>query len=92
MVHPHIPLVVTEGNYLLLDVAHWARVRALLDEAWYVDTDDALRRDRLVQRHIRFGRSVEAAREWVARTDEPNARLIEASRRRADVQFRWGGD
>ena len=81
-----------EGNYLLLEVAHWARVREQLDEVWFVDTDDELRRDRLVQRHIRFGRTPQAAREWVARTDEPNARLVAASRHRADVQFRWDGD
>ena len=30
-----------------------------------------------------------AARDWVASTDEPNARLIAATRHRADVQFRW---
>ena len=36
-VPPTVPLVVTEGNYLLLDGAGWTGVRALLDEAWYVD-------------------------------------------------------
>lgn len=91
-VEPHIQLIITEGNYLLLEVGHWARVRELLDEVWFVDTDDVLRRDRLVQRHIRFGRTSQAAREWVARIDEPNARLIAAGRDRADVQFRWDGD
>jgi len=91
-VEPRVPLVITEGNYLLLEAAHWVRVREQLDEVWFVDTDDALRRDRLVQRHIRFGRTPQAAREWVDRTDEPNARLVAASRHRADVQFRWDGD
>jgi pantothenate kinase len=56
-VEPRIPLVITEGNYLLLGGAHWARVREQLDEVWFVGTDDELRRDRLVQRHIRFGRT-----------------------------------
>jgi pantothenate kinase len=79
-----LQLVVTEGNYLLLDQGPWRAVRTLLDEAWYVDTDDALRRERLVLRHIRFGRTPEAARAWVAHTDEPNARLVAASRDRAD--------
>jgi pantothenate kinase len=91
-VEPRVPLVITEGNYLLLEVAHWAHVREQLDEVWFVDTDDELRLNQLVQRHIRFGRSPQAAREWVARIDEPNARLIAASRDRADVQFRWDGD
>jgi pantothenate kinase len=88
-VEPQVPLVITEGNYLLLQDGHWAKVREQLDEVWFVNTDDTLRRDRLVQRHIRFGRSPQAARDWVDRTDEPNARLIEASRHRADLQFSW---
>ena len=91
-VDPQTPLVITEGNYLLLEDGHWALVREQLDEVWFVNTDDRLRRERLVQRHMRFGRSAQAALEWVDRTDEPNARLITASRHRADVQFSWDED
>jgi pantothenate kinase len=86
---PDIPLVITEGNYLLLDDAPWSRVRALLDEAWFVAGDEALRLERLVHRHMQFGRSEAEARAWVRDTDEPNARLIEATRSRADLVFRW---
>lgn len=88
-VRPETPLVVTEGNYLLLDRGHWAKVRDLLDEVWYVQVDRDLRRERLIRRHEQFGRSPQAARDWVARTDDPNADLIEATRLRADVVFRW---
>jgi pantothenate kinase len=35
-VMPDVPLVITEGNYLLLRHGHWKAVRPLLDEAWYV--------------------------------------------------------
>ena len=84
-VPPEVPLVITEGNYLLLDEGPWREVRPLLDEVWYVDVDDALRRERLVQRHMRFGRSLEAARGWVAGTDEPNAQRIALTRTRADL-------
>jgi pantothenate kinase len=82
-------LVITEGNYLLLDEGPWVQVRDILDEIWYVDVPDALRVDRLTQRHQQFGRSSEDAAAWVANTDEPNARLIEASRVRASFVFRW---
>ena len=81
---PQTQLVITEGNYLLHDAGAWAGVAPLLDEAWYVDIDDALREQRLVRRHQQFGRSAEAARAWVASTDAPNARLIAATRVRAD--------
>src|SRR6195952_4242734 len=82
-------LVITEGNYLLLEDGPWAEVKGLLDEIWYVDVDDSLRVDRLTRRHEQFGRSAEDAAAWVAGTDEPNARLIEASRARASFVFRW---
>ncbi len=83
------PLVITEGSYLLLQQEPWARVRALLDEVWYVEVESSLRQSRLVERHMRFGRTEKAAQDWVANTDEPNARLIEATAARADLIFRW---
>ena len=76
-------LIITEGNYLLLDDGPWASVRDLLDEAWYLDVDDTLRQTRLLARHMRFGRSREDALAWIAGTDEPNARQIARSRPRA---------
>lgn len=86
---PATRLVITEGNYLLLEDGAWAGVAALLDEIWYVDIDPGERQRRLIDRHRRFGRSAAEARDWVAGTDEPNARRIEATRERADLVFRW---
>ena len=91
-VFPETQLVITEGNYLLLDHGHWAGVSELLDEIWYVDIDHSVRRERLVKRHMHFGRSQNAAEDWVANTDEPNAVRIEATKHRADVLFNWEGE
>ena len=91
-VFPDTQLVITEGNYLLLDHGHWAGVSELLDEIWYVDIDHSVRRERLVKRHMHFGRSQSAAEDWVASTDEPNAVRIEATKHRADVLFNWEGE
>lgn len=77
-------LVVTEGNYLLLDAPGWRDVRTELTECWYVDDDDQ-RRERLVERHVRHGRSPAAAEAWVSATDDPNARLVAATRQAADL-------
>ena len=88
-VFPRTRLVITEGNYLLLDGDHWAPIAALLDDAWYVEVDDTLRTDRLVRRHEQFGRSRQDAVDWVANTDEGNARLIETTRNKAKLVFRW---
>lgn len=81
-------LVVTEGNYLLLGEGEWAQVRPLLDEAWYVETDEELRVERLVQRHIRFGKTPAYARAWVTRSDECNAALVAATAPAADHLIR----
>ncbi|GAA1934354.1 nucleoside/nucleotide kinase family protein [Nocardioides hwasunensis] len=82
---PSARLVLTEGNYLLLPDGGWKHVRPLLTEVWFVSVDDDLRRERLVRRHEQFGKSPAAAREWVSRSDEANARLVAATRDAADL-------
>jgi pantothenate kinase len=83
-VPPECDLVVTEGNYLLLDDEPWPEARAQLHTVWHVVTEDALRLERLVARHERFGKPPPAAREWVDRVDGANAARIEAAAHRAD--------
>jgi pantothenate kinase len=80
-----VPLVVTEGNYLLLDDHGFGPVADLLDESWFVTLPDDVRLSRLVARHEAFGKSPEAARAWSLGPDEANARLIAATAHRASV-------
>jgi pantothenate kinase len=84
-VPPSAGLVVTEGNYLLLEVDPWPLVRARLDAVWHVVTDDALRVPRLLARHVASGKTPAEAAAWVDRVDRPNGVLIEAARTRADL-------
>jgi pantothenate kinase len=79
VVPPAARLVVTEGNYLLLPEERWARARAQLAEVWFVSGDDVLRRSRLVERHVRFGKAPAEAEAWVARNDDVNAALVLAT-------------
>jgi pantothenate kinase len=83
-VAPETRLVVTEGNYLLLDRPEWRAVRAELDEVWFLDCPDDVRRRRLVARHVEFGKSPTEAEDWVGRVDEANAARGAAGRARAD--------
>lgn len=78
-------LVITEGNYLLLDEPRWRAVRAQLDAVWHLVADEGVRRERLVARHVEFGKTAAEAEAWVARVDDANARLIEAAADRADA-------
>ena len=80
-----VPLVVVEGNYLLVDTEPWSRVRGLLDETWFCVTPADERQDRLVDRHTRHGRSAAAALSWARDVDAHNAELIERTRDRADL-------
>lgn len=80
-----VPLVVTEGNYLLLDSEPWCRLREVLDEVWYVDPPRALRIERLISRHAAHGKDRRRAREWALGPDERNAELIAAGKHEADL-------
>ena len=81
----HTPLVIIEGNYLLLSEPPWTEVRGFLDEVWWVDLPSAERRRRLEARHIRWGKTPEAAHRFVARSDEANARAVAPGRAIADL-------
>jgi pantothenate kinase len=83
-VPPQAELVVTEGNYLLLDLPEWRAVRAGLDEVVHLETDDDVRLERLVARHVEYGKSPAEAEAWVARVDESNAALIASVAHLAD--------
>jgi pantothenate kinase len=84
-IEPTTRLVVTEGNYLLADVPPWPVIRAEMAEVWFVESDDARRREQLVARHIEFGKKPEAAARWVEEVDEANARVIALGRDSADL-------
>jgi pantothenate kinase len=80
-----VPLIITEGNYLLVDTEPWSVLRSLLDEAWYVDPGEALRQERLIARHIAFGKTLDAARSWSLGPDQRNADKITVTRHAADL-------
>jgi len=83
---PEVDVVVTEGNYLLLDAPPWGGIRSLLDESWYLQTAEDVRIERLVARHVRFGRAPqEARRRATVGSDGANAALVIASRHAADL-------
>ena len=87
-------LVVTEGNYLLVDEPRWLAVRQQLDAVWHLVADERERVERLVQRHVEVGRDEADARAWVTRVDQANADLVESVADRADLVLdlsHWSG-
>ncbi|GGK49532.1 nucleoside/nucleotide kinase family protein [Nocardia camponoti] len=78
------PIVIVEGNYLLLNDPAWAPVRGLLDGCWYVDAPHHVLAERLRHRHVVGGRTPDEAEAKVRNSDLRNADLIASSRHRAD--------
>jgi pantothenate kinase len=83
-----LPLIITEGNYLLLASDPWCRLRAVLDEVWYVDPPDEIRLSWLVERHASHGKNRQEARAWALGPDQRNAELIATHKHRADLLIR----
>jgi fructokinase len=90
-IHREVPLIVTEGNYLLSDLGGWAGVAPLLDESWYLQLDDSTRLQRLTYRHQMHGMSHEEADTWARTTDQDNAAFIAQSMPRADLVIMIAG-
>ncbi|CAM3082335.1 nucleoside/nucleotide kinase family protein [Saccharomonospora xinjiangensis] len=80
-----VRLVITEGNYLLLDTDPWGELRSLIDEVWFLEPDEDDRIERLVTRHRKFGRSLVEAQQRARGSDQRNADLIAPTATRADL-------
>lgn len=84
-------IVVTEGNYLLLDQPPWDAVAGCLDAVWYVSVPAEQRVARLIQRRTELGQPPSVAREWAHGSDQRNAELVEATRGRATAEVTGAG-
>jgi len=82
------PLVVTEGNYLLVQDEPWAAVAGLLDDSWYLDLHDDVRLERLIARHIAFGRDRATAISRSLGSDQRNAAVVAPTRAHAGLVVR----
>ncbi len=85
---PSVRTVVTEGNYLLLDTPPWRALDDVIDVRYHLDVDRELRLERLIARHVAFGKTPDAARDWALGPDEANAELIASVAHRADAILR----
>lgn len=71
-----VPVIVVEGNWLLLDQAPWDRLRPMFDITVLVDVPEHVLRARLRGRWERLGLSEPEIRAKLEDNDLPNGRLV----------------
>ncbi len=86
---PAVRVVLTEGNYLLLDQPPWSELAGLLDACWWLETPVGVAALWLIERHVRGGREPADARRHYERSCRVNTDLVLRRRRCADRCLRW---
>jgi len=84
LVPSNVKVIVIEGNYLFSEEHGWGEVFPLLDQSWFIEIDDEVRMQRLIARHIKYGKSPQEAEDWSRGSDEANARFIAKTASRAE--------
>ena len=79
------PIVVFEGNYLLLKDGAWSELAGLFDVTVMLSVPIAELRARLVDRWLTYGLSRDAAEARAEGNDIPNARLVITNSASADL-------
>jgi len=78
-------ILITEGNYLLLDEHPWSALAPCFDLTVSVDVPIAVIEERIVQRWLDHGLTASEAARRFADNDGPNAMLVQSSSRPADI-------
>lgn len=71
-----IPVIIVEGNYLLLNLDPWPRLRPMFDLTVMIDVPEGVLKSRLTARWVRYGLTPPQIAAKLAENDLPNGRLI----------------
>ena len=88
LVMPEHRIVIVEGNYLLLDQDPWRSLHALFDWTLFIDVDDAVLVERLVNRWLCMGQDRTGALERTHQKDMLNAALVKTCSVTPDQRWR----
>ncbi|WP_026666976.1 nucleoside/nucleotide kinase family protein [Butyrivibrio sp. AE2005] len=84
-IHITKDIVLLEGNYLLLDMDGWNRLRAMADYTISITANEAMLRKRLIDRKMKSGNDIESATRFVEYSDMANVRLCLEKTVKADM-------
>jgi pantothenate kinase len=85
-------ILLVEGNWLLLNEPGFSQLRSLCDFSIALQADEALLKDRLIERKCMGGSSREAAEAHYATCDLPNIRRYRENSAPGEVNLRVTGD
>ena len=88
IIGPDDRILIVEGNYLLLDEDPWRQLTPLFDLTVFLDVPEAELIRRLTVRWQHHGREDQAARDWIATNDLPNALTVLTRSRPAEITLR----
>lgn len=88
IVGPEDRILIVEGNYLLLDEDPWRSFAPHFDMTIQLAVEEAELVRRLTARWLHFGKTPQAAADWIASNDLPNIRRVLHGSRAADIVLR----
>ena len=83
-IKPHHKIIITEGNYLFADIEGWYEIKNIIDLKIYIEADEDICEKRLLERHMRGGKTEIEALEKIKRVDMKNFDLIAQTSKYAD--------
>ncbi|MBK8157582.1 MAG: nucleoside triphosphate hydrolase [Rhodospirillaceae bacterium] len=89
LITPVQRILLIEGNYLLLKMEPWSRLKSLFDLTVFLPVPMSLLEERLVQRWLDHGLTLSAAETRARGNDIPNAALVLAESQPADCILRY---
>ncbi len=87
MIPADVPVIVVEGNYLLLQQGDWPRLRPLFDVTVFADVPEPVLRERLTARWKHYNLTPDEIAWKLDGNDLPNGRLIVAESAPADYRI-----
>ena len=87
MIPAEVPIIIAEGNYLLLAQSPWSRLREMFDVAVLVDVPEPVLRERLTARWRHYNLTPDEIAWKLDGNDLPNGRLIMAQSRGEDFRL-----
>lgn len=79
------PIVIVEGNWLLLNDERWQALKAFSDFSLFIHAPEGLLSKRLIARKVLGGSSVDKAEAFYLATDGPNIQKVLTESRAADL-------